>query len=310
MLQEIINYILYGLFNLNRSSKLIESLNFFIYDSIKIIVMLLLLVSILGFIRSYLPIAKLKKYLSKKHSYFLASIFGALTPFCSCSSLPIFISFINAGVPIGPTFSFLVTSPIVNEYLVVLMLGFFGWKITVAYVLAGILIGVISGMILNRLNVEKYIIRDIKSNVDSQEKFKTIKSRIFFGISESLQILKKLWYWILFGVGLGALIHNFVPQNLVESIKGPFAVPLAVLIGVPIYGSCSAIVPIALALFQKGLALGTALSFMMAVSALSLPQLIILRRTMKIELLGLFYGFVTLSIIIVGYLLNFLQGIF
>jgi uncharacterized protein len=317
MLQITVDWILYGLMKLDSSSKLVQSLNFFLYDSIKIILLLFLMISIIGFLRTYLSQKKVKKLLAGKKQGFgnlFASLFGAITPFCSCSSIPIFIGFIEARIPMGIAFSFLITSPLVNEYLVVLMLGFFGWKITVAYVLSGILLGVIFGIILGKMNLEKYLAKDIfKNKAKNQEnKFKTIFERINFGLSESKDIVKKLWLWIISAVAMGALIHNFVPDQLIQSVinkTGAFAVPMAALLGVPIYASCAAILPIAFVLFQKGVPLGTALAFMMGTAALSLPEAIILRRAMKLKLILIFFAIVAFGIILTGYIFNALQSI-
>jgi len=236
-----------------------------------------------------------------------------MTPFCSCSSIPLFISFLEAGIPLGVTFSFLITSPLVNEYLVILMLGFFGWKITLAYVISGMFIGMISGLILGKMKLEKHLEKDlISKNVKKEIKFKTIKDRLKFGLNEAVSITKKLWLWILIGVGIGAIIHNYVPSEFIQSIVskgGIFAVPLAVVLGVPMYGSCAAIVPIAVVLFEKGVPIGTALAFMMAISALSFPEAVILRRVMKLKLIAIFFGVVTVAIILTGFIYNLLGGI-
>lgn len=315
MLDQLINWILYSLLSLDSSLKWVESLNFFIYDSIKILLLLFTMISVIGFLRTYLSQAKIKKWITTKKyglSNIFASLFGAITPFCSCSSIPLFLSFLEAGVPLGVTFSFLITSPLVNEYLVVLMYGFFGWKITLAYVISGILIGVISGLILGKMKLEKYLVKDLISNdknIEKEIKYTKIEQRLKFGLNEATSIIKKLWKWILIGVGIGAIIHNYVPADLIQSIvsKGGFlSVPLAVILGVPMYGSCAAIVPIAVVLFQKGMPLGTALSFMMAISALSFPEAVILRRAMNLKLIAIFFSVVTLGIIITGYLFNFL----
>ena len=317
MLQLIIDWLTYTVLKLDAGSKLGSSINFFIYDSVKIILLLFVLIAFIGFLRSFISQQKIKSWISgaKGWGNFFASLFGAVTPFCSCSSIPIFISFLKAGVPLGITFSFLITSPLVNEYLVVLMLGFFGWKITLAYVISGMAIGIVSGVILGKMKLEQYLEKDILSEEAgeiSEIKYKSIKERILFGIQESNSIVRKLWVWILIGVGLGALIHNYVPQEAVQAIiskTGIFSVPIATIIGVPMYGSCAAIVPIAVVLFQKGVPLGTALAFMMAVAALSLPEAIMLRRAMKLKLIAIFFGITTLAIIITGYLFNILQKI-
>lgn len=317
MLQIIIDWLVYNFFGLSASSKLAQSINFFIYDSIKIFILLFFMISVIGFFRTYLPQHKVKKILSGKKKGLgnvMASLFGAVTPFCSCSSIPIFLGFLEAGVPLGVTFSFLITSPLVNEYLVVLMLGFFGFKITVLYVISGILIGVFAGLILGKMKLEKHLVKDlVASNSKIKEiKYNKIKERIVFGIKEAKSIVKKLWVWILVAVAIGALIHNYLPQEFIQGIiskGGVFTVPIATLLGVPLYGSCAAIVPIAVVLFQKGIPLGTVLAFMMAIAALSLPEAIILRRAMKLKLIAIFFGIVTLAIIFTGYLFNLLQAL-
>lgn len=318
MLQVIVDWILYTLLALDSSSSLVQSLNFFMYDSVKILLLLFFMIFAIGFIRTYLPQSKIKSWVSNKKKgvgNLMASLFGAITPFCSCSSIPIFISFLEAGIPLGVTFSFLITSPLINEYLVVLMLGVFGWKITLAYVLSGIAIGVVAGLVLGGMKLEKNLAKDLissNSKVVKDIKHHNIKERLLFGFNESLSIVKKLWIWILVGVGIGALIHNYVPSELIQGLinkGGILAVPIATLIGVPLYGSCAAIVPIAAALFQKGFPIGTALAFLMAVAALSLPEAIMLRRAMNLRLILIFFGITTLAIIAIGYLLNILQPI-
>lgn len=317
MLQLIVDWLTYSLLKLNANSRIGSAINFFIYDSVKIILLLFVMISAIGFLRSFLSQQKIKAWImgTKGWGNFFASLFGAITPFCSCSSIPLFISFLDAGIPLGVTFSFLITSPLINEYLVVLMIGFFGWKITLAYVMSGMAIGIITGMILGKMKLEKYIEKDIvagKIEEACDVKPQGIKQRIIFGIEEAKCIVKKLWVWVLIGVGLGALIHNYVPQQAVQSIvnrTGFFSVPIATFIGVPMYGSCAAIVPIAVVLFQKGFPLGTALAFMMAVAALSLPEAIMLRRAMKLKLIAIFFGITTLGIIVTGYLFNLLQKI-
>ncbi|PIQ90893.1 MAG: hypothetical protein COV71_01995 [Candidatus Omnitrophica bacterium CG11_big_fil_rev_8_21_14_0_20_41_12] len=315
MLQLIVDRFIYELLRFPASSKLAGMLNFFLYDSIKIIFLLLIMISAIGFLRTFLSQHKIRGWLNRTGGFgnFFAALFGAFTPFCSCSSIPIFFSFLEAGIPLGIAFSFLITSPIINEYLVVLMFGFFGWKITLVYVLSGVAIGMVSGIILGRMHLERFLVKDIMrpdSKVFEEVKlYHGFKSRLLFGIGEALSIIKKLWVWILVGVGIGALIHNFVPQETVQGIVGKagfFSVPLAALLGVPLYGSCAAILPIAIVLFQKGFPLGTALAFMMAVAALSFPEAIMLRRVMKLKLIAIFFCITTLAIIFTGYLFNFI----
>jgi len=318
MLQLIIDWFVYGVLKLPAQSKLSGAINFFLYDSIKIILLLFVLITVIGFLRTFLPQQKIKAWLSKSKGSgnLFAALFGAVTPFCSCSSIPIFFSFIEAGIPLGIAFSFLITSPIINEYLVVLMFGFFGWKITLAYVTSGIIIGVGSGLILGKMHLERHIVQDMVTPdtgiFENKVKYPGIRARFGFGVNEALSIIKKLWIWVLVGVGIGALIHNYIPQEAVQRMIGKagfFSVPIAVLIGVPLYGSCAAILPVAIVLFQKGFPLGTALAFMMAVSALSLPEAIMLRRVMKLKLIAIFFGVTALGITITGYLFNLLQKI-
>jgi uncharacterized protein len=316
MLQQIIDWLTYSIIGLNPQTKLSQSINYFIYDSIKIIFLLFFMIWLIGFLRSYVSQKKVKEILSGKKEgigNFFASVFGAITPFCSCSSIPIFMSFLRAGVPLGIAFSFLITSPIINEYLVVLMWGFFGWKIALAYVISGLVLGTAIGLVLGRMKLEKHIVKDFQTNSNiKEEKFNGIKARVVYGLDEAKSIVIKLWLWIIVAVAVGAVIHNYVPQELIEmvvSATGVFAVPLATIIGVPLYGGCAAIVPIAVELFNKGVPIGTALSFMMATAALSFPEAIMLRRVMKLKMILIFFGIVTLGIIFTGYLLNYLQPI-
>ncbi|HII72659.1 TPA: permease [Candidatus Woesearchaeota archaeon] len=318
MLQETVDWSLFSLAGLDPESHIGAALSYFIYDSIKILALLFLMIFIMGTLRTYLPQDKVRRWLGKR-SYGIGNVvaagFGAVTPFCSCSSIPIFMGFLEAGVPLGVSFSFLITSPMINEYLVVLMLGFFGWKITIAYVAIGLLIGIISGLVLGRMRLEKHLVKDLVSKskeVEKEVKHDGFKTRLRFGAEEAIKITKKLWIWVLVGVGIGALIHNVVPEETIHAIVtagGIFTVPAAVLVGVPMYGSCAAIVPIAVALFQKGAPLGTALAFMMATAALSLPEAVILRRVMRLRLILIFFGIVAAGIVVTGYLINFLQPI-
>ena len=317
MLQLIVDWLTYSVLRLNAGSRIGSSVNFFVYDSVKIMLLLFIMISAIGFLRSFLSQDKIRVWITRRKGWgnFFAALFGAITPFCSCSSIPLFISFLKAGIPLGAVFSFLITSPLINEYLVVLMIGFFGWKITLAYVTSGMAIGIIAGIILGKINLERYLEKDILTvnrEEDCEVKLKGIAGRIIFGINEAKCVVKKLWIWVLIGAGVGTLIHNYVPQEALRSIAGRtgvFSVPIATLIGVPMYGSCAAIVPIAVVLFQKGLPLGTALAFMMAVAALSLPEAVMLRRVMKLKLILIFFGITASGIIFTGYLFNLLQKI-
>jgi uncharacterized membrane protein YraQ (UPF0718 family) len=291
-------------------------ISFFIYDTLKIFLLLFVFIAVIGILRTYISRKTIESKLSGKGilPYFFASAFGALTPFCSCSSIPFFISFIKLRLPLGVTFAFLITSPLVNEYLAVMMAGFFGMKITFLYILFGMFLGIFSGIIISKMKLEKYIVEDIEAdeqNIDNEERvYNRFIERIKFGIEESIEIIKKLYLWIIVAVAIGAFIHNYVPQERIHNIisrVGIFSVPIATVLGVPMYGSCAAILPIAAALFQKGIPLGTALSFMMAVSALSLPEAIMLRRVIKLKLIAIFFTVTTFGIILVGYIFNFIQ---
>ncbi len=316
MLQEGVDFFFYSVLGLDSSLRWVQSLNFFVYDSIKIILLLFVMIAIIGYVRSYISEARLRKLLSGKNKtmgYIGAGIFGAVTPYCSCSSIPIFLSFIKARIPIGVSFSFLMSSPLVDQYLVALMLGIFGWKITAVYVVGGIVVGIVTGIVIEKLNMEKYLVHDIAAQKEARERrFSDIRERAKYGIEEATSIVKKLWIWILFGVGVGAVIHNYVPAEAIHGAiasAGIMTVPVAVMLGIPVYGGCAAILPIALVLFQKGIPLGTALAFMMSVTSLSLPEAIILRRAMRLELIAVFFLVVAISIMGMGYLINVLQPI-
>lgn len=296
-------------------ARLTAALHFFLYDTVKIFLLLAVMIFIIGFIRTWLPEDRLKRWMGSGGilSKFIAALFGAITPFCSCSSIPIFISLLKAGVPLGVTFSFLITSPIINEYLVILMIGEFGLPVTIAYIGSGLLIGTLGGAVLDKLKLEKHLEADIiaSAHEDSTAIAHTLTTRLRYGWDESLSVIKQIWLWVIVGVGIGAFIHNYIPQESIHSLMeatGIFSVPIATALGVPMYGSCAAIVPIAVVLFQKGIPLGTALAFMMAMAALSLPEAIMLRRTMHLKLIGIYFGITAVAIIFTGYLLNLLAG--
>jgi uncharacterized membrane protein YraQ (UPF0718 family) len=313
MLTELINQLIYEWLGFAAESKLGGAIHFFLYDTVKIFLLLAVMIFAIGFIRTWLPQQRLKAWMSQGGllGNFVAALFGAITPFCSCSSIPIFISLLKAGVPLGVTFSFLITSPIINEYLVILMAGEFGVPVTVAYVCSGLLICTVAGGILGKMGLGKYLEQDIidGARAEDTDVQHTITTRLRYGFDEAVSVIKQIWIWVIVGVGIGAFIHNYVPQDTIHSLMaatGIFSVPIATVLGVPMYGSCAAIVPIAVVLFQKGIPLGTALAFMMAMAALSLPEAIMLRRTMHLKLIGIYFGITTLAIIFTGYLLNVL----
>ncbi|MBD3264609.1 MAG: permease [Candidatus Omnitrophica bacterium] len=317
MLQVSVDWFMYSLLGIDPDLKWAGFLNFFIYDTVKIIFLIFAMVFLAGFLRTFLPPHKVREWLAKSKGlgYVAASLFGSVTPFCSCSSIPIFLSFLEVGIPVGVAFSFLITSPLINEYLLVLMLGFFGWKITFFYILSGLIIGIVSGIIINNSGLERYLIRDLTAGKTIKREFpeyERARDRFVFGLREARGVVKRIWLWILVGVGIGSLIHNYVPQQAIQNIifrTGFFSVPLAVILGVPMYGTCAAIVPVAVVLFKKGIPLGTALAFMMATAALSLPEAVMLRRAMKLKLIFIFFGIATAGIIFTGYLFNLLEKI-
>lgn len=317
MLLKFSDWVAYSVLNFAADSHLGAAISFFIYDSIKILILLYALIFIIAILRTYLPQHKIARWMGKGGiaSNFFASLFGAVTPFCSCSSIPLFLGFLEAGVPLGVTFSFLITSPLINEYLIVLMMGLFGWKIALAYLVSGMSIGIMSGVVLGKMNLEPNLVSDLiakRESVPEAVHHKNFLHRIQFGWHEANSVTNKVWIWVLVGVGVGAGIHNLVPEETIHAIiskAGIFSVPIATLIGVPLYGSCAAIVPVAVVLFQKGVPLGTALSFMMGMAALSLPEAVMLRRAMNLKLILIFFGITTLAIIFTGYLFNALQPI-
>jgi uncharacterized membrane protein YraQ (UPF0718 family) len=313
MLKEFAEYIIYDLIKLTRGSHLADAMEFFIYDTIKIFLLLSVIIFIVSVIRSYFPPERTKKILSHKKEFIgniLAALLGVVTPFCSCSAVPLFIGFVEAGVPLGVTFSFLISSPMVNEVAVVLLWRLFGWKIATIYIGAGLLVAILSGFIIGKLKLEKWVEEYVYKFHSEQEHEiikQTFRERLQYAKRNTADILKRVWLFIIIAIAIGGLIHGYVPQDFLAQYAGPqnpFAVPLAVAIGVPLYSNAAGVIPIVYALMEKGLSLGTVLAFMMAVTALSLPEMIILRKVLKIPLLGVFAGIMTVTIIAVGYLFN------
>ena len=312
MLLTFTSWLAFTVLHLDPAAPAGTMVQFFLYDTIKISVLLAALIFVVAVLRTFIPAGRLRQWMNLPGGggYVAAALFGAVTPFCSCSSIPIFFALLKAEAPLGVAFSFLITSPLVNEYVVVLMAAFFGWKIALLYTLSGIFLGIICGIIIGRVKLERFLVEDIcaPSVCDAAGGgFPRFKDRLVFGYHEALTILRQIWLWVIAGVALGAAIHDLVPQTVIDAIMrttGIWSVPLATLIGVPLYGSCSAIVPIAVALFQKGIPLGTALAFMMAISALSFPEAIMLRRAMKFELILIFFGVTAAGIMVTGYLFN------
>ncbi|WP_097006040.1 MULTISPECIES: permease [Lacrimispora] len=294
------------------------SIQFFLYDVIKITVLLCFLIFLISYIQSYFPPERSKKIMSRFHGIWanvIAALLGTVTPFCSCSSIPLFIGFTSAGLPLGVTFSFLISSPMVDLGSLILLMSIFGVKVAAAYVLIGLVIAVMGGTLIEALHMENYVEEFIRnaSNVDIESPTLTKKDRVIYAKDQALSTFKKVFPYILVGVGIGAVIHNWIPESWINTVLGtnnPFGVILATLIGVPMYADIFGTIPIAEALLYKGAQLGTILSFMMAVTTLSFPSMIMLRKAVKPKLLGVFIAICVIGITIVGYLFNLLQFLF
>lgn len=291
------------------------SIQFFIYDVLKITVLLCVLIFVISYIQSYFPPERSKRILGRFHGIWaniIAALLGTVTPFCSCSSIPLFIGFTSAGLPLGVTFSFLISSPMVDLGSLVLLMSIFGAKIAIVYVVVGLVIAVIGGTIIEKMHMENYVedfIRNANS-VDVESDALTVRDRLIFAKEQVIETFKKVFPYIWVGVGIGAIIHNWIPESWIQTVLGsnnPFGVVLAVLVGVPMYADIFGTIPVAEALLAKGAQLGTILSFMMAVTTLSLPSIIMLKKAVKAKLLGLFIVICTLGIVIVGYLFNVFQ---
>lgn len=300
---------------LDTSNRWIGSIQFFVYDVIKITLLLCFLIYIISYIQSYFPPERSKKILGRFHGIganSVAALLGTVTPFCSCSSIPLFIGFTSAGLPLGVTFSFLISSPMVDLSSLVLLMSIFGAKVAILYVLFGLIIAVIGGTVIERMHMEKYVESFILTvgNVDIDSPELTTLDRLDYAKEQMLSTFKKVFPYILIGVGIGAFIHNWIPEDWVASLLGndnPFGVILATLVGIPVYADIFGTIPIAEALLFKGAQLGTVLSFMMAVTTLSLPSMIMLRKAVKPRLLALFIGICAIGIVLVGYLFNALR---
>ncbi|MFH1786807.1 MAG: permease [archaeon] len=312
MISEFSNWLVYGLFGISAGSPSGAALEFFVSDAIKILLMLLVMITLISYLRTYVSEERIRKSFTGKKAgagNIAAASFGALTPFCSCSSIPIFLSFVEMGIPLGVAFSFLITSPLINEYLAVLMFATFGLKVTAIYIASGMAIGILGGILLDRLGMEKYLIRDVTKLKSCSKKAepKSWQERLSYSLSQSNAIIRRIFPYVLLGLAVGAYLHAYIPEATVQSLitrTGIFAVPLAVALGVPLYANCAAIVPIAVVLFQKGIPLGTVLAFMMSTAALSLPEAVILSRVMKPRLVAVFFAVIALAIIFTGYLFN------
>jgi uncharacterized protein len=318
-LQPIADYLVYDLTGLKYETHLAESIHFFIYDTVKILILLFLISSLMGVVNAYFPVERLRIYLTTKKlygvQYLFASFFGAITPFCSCSSIPLFIGFVNGGIPLGVTFAFLITSPLVNEVAIAMFLGLFGIKATLIYAVSGILLGAIGGFLLGGLKLDRYLsnwVRQIQaSSQQASQQWETERTpfidRLPGIIREGWDIVRKVLLYVLIGIAIGAAMHGYVPENFFTGYLSAdkwYAVPLAVILAVPMYANAAGIVPVIQVFVAKGVPLGTALAFMMAVVGLSLPEATLLKKVMKWKLIGIFFGTITVFIILLGYLFN------
>ncbi len=316
-LQNIADFIIDDIFRMTPEKHLTETLRFFIFEVPKVLLLLVLIIFGVGIIRSYFSTEKTRKVLEGKSLFtgnVMAALLGIVTPFCSCSAIPLFLGFVEAGIPIGVTFSFLIAAPMVNEVALVLLVGLFGWKVAAIYVTTGLVIAILSGWIIGKLKLEKYVaewVFSIKSNQseDEEEKF-TFYHRIQKGFEAVKEIVGKIWIYIIIGIAVGAGAHGYVPADFLGSLLGKenwYGVPLAIILGVPMYSNAAGIIPIVSVLIEKGVSLGTALAFMMSVIALSLPEIIILKKVLKWQLIATFVGVVATGIVIVGFLFNYLM---
>ena len=322
MIQQFADWLVYSLIGLDGTTALGGAVNFFVYDSIKILILLFLISSIMGIVNAYFPIERLREYLVSHRlyglQYLLASIFGAITPFCSCSSIPLFIGFVKGGIPLGVTLAFLITSPLVNEVAVAMFLGSFGLQATMVYVVSGILLGCIGGFVLGRMRLEPYLsdwVKHVQAQSEEQtEQWErdnaTFTQRLPTIISDAWQIVRSVLVYFLIGIGIGAFMHGFIPEGFFEqymSRENWYAVPLSVILAVPMYANAAGIVPVVEVFVAKGIPLGTAIAFMMAVVGLSLPEATLLKKVMTWRLISIFFATLTLFIILSGYMFNIIM---
>ena len=315
-LQEISDFIVFRLFQMAPEKHLTEAIRFFIYEVPKVMMLLVLIIFVVGIIRTYFSPEKTRKALEGKSLFsgnVMASFLGIVTPFCSCSAIPLFLGFVEAGIPLGVTFSFLIAAPMINEVALVLLIGLFGWKVALIYVLTGLSIAIMAGFILEKLKLTRYVAdwvyKTHSKQVLEEEESLSFNQRIAAGGVVVKEIVGKIWIYIILGIAVGAGAHGFVPDEYLAGALGNqnwYSVPLAILVGIPLYSNAAGIIPIVSVLIEKGVTLGTALAFMMSVIGLSLPEIIILKKVLKWQLIGVFVGVVALGIIIVGFIFNYL----
>ena len=312
MFKQFADWLVFDTIGLLPGSRLGEALNFFVYDTLKIFFLLTVIIFCVAVMRSWFSPERTRRILSHKREYVgngLAALLGTVTPFCSCSAVPLFIGFLESGVPLGVTFSFLISSPMVNEVALIMLWGLFGWKIALIYLGSGLVVAIVAGIVIGKLKMERYVqdyVWEIRTG-EAQVAEHTFGDKFVYAREYTAGLLKKIWPYVVVGIGVGAFIHGFVPQDFLVRWAGkdnPFAVPVAVALGVPLYSNAAGVIPIVQALMGKGMAIGTVLAFMMAVTALSLPEAIILKNVLKSRLLFVFFGIVASSIVAVGYLFN------
>ncbi|MGN0069878.1 MAG: permease [Prevotella sp.] len=321
MIQSFADWLVYSIIGLDSTTALSGAVNFFVYDSIKILILLFLISSIMGIVNAYFPIERLRNYLVSHRlyglQYLLASVFGAITPFCSCSSIPLFIGFVKGGIPLGVTLAFLITSPLVNEVAVAMFLSSFGVQATLIYVLSGILLGCVGGIVLGRMRLEPYLsdwVKQVQAQSEQQSEQWEKDNTTFFQrlptiVRDAWQIVRSVLLYVLIGIGIGAFMHGFIPEGFFEqymSRNNWYAVPLSVILAVLMYANAAGIVPVVEVFVAKGIPLGTAIAFMMAVVGLSLPEATLLKKVMTWRLISIFFATVTLFIILSGYMFNIL----
>ena len=308
--------LVFDILGLVKGTKLGDAVHFFVFDTIKIFILLIVIVYLITFLRSYFPLEKVRVYLSGKNKivgHVLASIFGIITPFCSCSAIPLFLGFLQARIPLGVAFSYLVSAPLSDPVVFALLISMFSWKIAVLYVAFGVIISIVVGLVIGAMNMEKEVLIEVKplDNISYTEDGTLFKHRIKESWDYSVDIFKKIYLYIIIGVGVGAFIHGFIPEDFISKYAGGdvwYAPIVAVIAGIPMYSNELGILPIIEVLTQKGVLIGTSLSFMMAIVALSLPEAMILKRVISIKLIGIFFGVVGIAILLTGYTLNYLVG--
>jgi uncharacterized protein len=313
-LKPVTDWLVDDIFGMTAGTRLTEALRFFIFEVPKVLLLLTLIIFLVGIVRSYFSPEKTRKALEGKSLFtgnVLASTLGIVTPFCSCSAIPLFLGFVEAGIPIGVTFSFLIASPMINEVAIVLLFGMFGWKTALIYVVSGLVIAIIAGWIIGKLNlrhwVQDWVYQSQFGNSDSEGEKLKFTDRIQFGYNAVKEIVGNVWLYVVLGIAVGAWAHGYVPADFMASLMGKsawYSVPLSVFIGVPLYSNAAGIIPIVSVLIEKGASLGTALAFMMAVIGLSLPEMIILKKVLKIQFILTFAGIMTAGIMLVGFLFN------